>query len=102
MGEIMQVEPLQPAPHRKNSKPTKVNTVYGTLTDNVKLCTCCGKIHLIRNFYEHGEGKALTSKDKKGKLRSMCKPCYDIHKGRYPKKSDNYKPTNDLENFLRT
>jgi len=100
MGEIMQVEPLQPAPHRKNSKPTKVNTVYGTQTDNVKLCTCCGKIHLIRNFYEHGEGKALTSKDKKGKLRSMCKPCYDIHKGRYPKKSDNYKPTNDLENFL--
>ena len=93
-------EPLQPAPHRINTKPTKVNTLDGKETDNIKLCTCCGKIHLIRNFYVHGEGKALTSKDKKGKLRSMCKPCWDIHKGRYPKKSDNYKPTNNLENFL--
>ena len=103
-------EKLTAAPIRINNKKRMVNTVYGTETLNVKRCPCCGEVLPITEFYQHGEGKASTSKDKKGTLRSMCVTCYDGYvevngeyrkrKGRYDKPNDKYIPSNNLESFL--
>lgn len=102
-------ENLTAAPIRINNEPRKVNTVYGKETLNVKRCPCCDKVLPITEFYQHGEGKASASKDKKGTLRSMCVTCYDGYvevdgeyrqrKGRYDKPNDKYVPSNNLESF---
>lgn len=94
-------EGLTAAPIRQNTLPRKVNTLEGKETLNVKICLCCGELKPITEFYQHGEGKASTSKDKKGKLRSQCVTCYDLFKGRYPTPFDNYEPSNNLESFMK-
>ena len=107
----MKRENLTAAPIRINSKPRKVNTIYGKETMNVKRCPCCDKVLPVTEFYQHGNGKASGSKDKKYKLREQCITCYDEYvlvdgeyrqrKGRYDKPSDKYIPSNDLESFIK-
>ena len=89
---------LTAAPYRMNNMPRKVNTLYGTETANVRRCKCCGKLKPVTEFYQHGEGKLPSSKDKKYTLRSQCVECYDQYKGKYPEKEPML--TNSLEEFL--